>query len=208
LGMSDDVDVATLRRWIEQQDAPSMLAAMNEIEINAGQVIFVPAGLPHAIGPGVMLTELQEPTSFSVLAEYEAFGLDDDQATLGLGWDVALSCFDLGGYSGDRLAALLPQQTEWSVQTGGTVADLFAPVADEFFAARRVRCTDMVDLGEPSFAVLVITDGSGALRWDGGVEPIGRGETWVVPYSAGSTSFTGDVEVIVCLPPRASDRHR
>ncbi|MEY2400958.1 MAG: mannose-6-phosphate isomerase [Ilumatobacteraceae bacterium] len=208
LGMCDDIDVATLRRWIEHQDATSMLAAMNEIEVTAGQVVFVPAGLPHSIGPGVMLTELQEPTSFSVLAEYEVFGLDDQQATLGLGWDVALECFDLGGYKGDRLAELLPQRTEWSMQPGGTIFDLFPLAADEFFSARLVRCTGTVELTEPSFAVLVITDGFGTLRWEGGHEPVKRGETWVVPYSAGTTNFAGDVEAIVCMPPNADDSDR
>ena len=35
-------------------------------------MFFLPAGLPHSIGPGVLLTELQEPTSFSLLAEYRS----------------------------------------------------------------------------------------------------------------------------------------
>ena len=95
-----------LRRLVDGGDIPDMLAAMNQIPIAAGDVVYVPAGLPHAIGPGVMLTELQEPTSFSVLADHVAFGVDEDAATLGLGWDVALRSFDLGGYA-DRLDELL-----------------------------------------------------------------------------------------------------
>ncbi len=201
LGMSDDIDTATLRRWIEHQDAAAMLSALNEIEVRAGQVVFVPAGLPHSIGPGVMLTELQEPTSFSVLAEYEKFGLGEEQATLGLGWDVAVACFDLGGYRGDRLSELLPEPVELSSRPGGTVFDLFPAEANEFFSARLVRCSGVVELDEPTFTVLVITDGSGVLRWDGGSEPVRRGETWVVPFCVGRTSFSGSMEAIVCLPP-------
>lgn len=178
-----------------------MLTAMNEVEVHAGQVVYVPAGLPHSIGPGVTLTELQEPTSFSVLAEFESFGLDEQQATLGLGWDVALACFDLGGYRGDRLAALLPEPVERSSQPGGTVVDLFPPAADTFFAARRVRCTGTVALAEPGFAVLVITAGRGRLAWDDGEAPIASGDTWVVPYDAGALRFAGEVEALVCLPP-------
>ena len=34
------------------------------------------AGQPHAIGAGVLLVELQEPTDFSVMLEHERFGLD------------------------------------------------------------------------------------------------------------------------------------
>jgi len=205
LGMSDDIDRATLRHWIEYQDATSMLAAMNEIEVGVGQVVFVPAGIPHAIGPGVMLTELQEPTAFSVLAEYEAFNVGETEATLGLGWDIALDCFDLSGYSGARLAALFAERVELSVTTGGTVSDLFPPAAEEFFSARLVRCSGVVELPEPGFAVMVVTDGLGSLRWDGGTENVKRGETWVVPYGAGAVSFSGDVEAIVCLPP-STDR--
>ncbi len=201
LGLSDDVDVATLRRWVDEQDVGSMLSAMNAIEVQAGQVVYVPAGLPHSIGPGVFLTELQEPTSFSVLAEHASFGLDEQQATLGLGWDVALACFDLGGYRGDRLAALLPEPVEHSVQSGGTVHELFPSAADEFFAARRVRCTGTVALDGPGFAVLVITGGAGRLAWDDGDEPIASGDTWVVPFGAGPLRFTGELEAIVCLPP-------
>ena len=106
LGMRDTVERGDWRRWTSDQDVEAMLAAMNHFAVEPGDVVYVPAGLPHAIGPGVMLTELQEPTSFSVLAEHVAFGLDDDQATLGLGWDVAIDCFDLGGY-GRRLDELL-----------------------------------------------------------------------------------------------------
>lgn len=201
LGMSGDIDRATLRRWIERQDAIEMLTAMNEIEVEVGQVVFVPAGLPHAIGPGVLLTELQEPTAYSVLAEYEVFNVNEAQATLGLGWDIALECFDLSGYSGDRLAALFVEHVELSATTGGTVSELFPPAAAEFFSARLVRCSQTVELPEPSFAVVVVTDGSGSLRWDGGAEDIARGETWVVPHGVGATSFTGKVEAIVCLPP-------
>lgn len=201
LGMSDDIDRATLRDWIERQDATSMLAAMNEIEVAVGQVVFVPAGLPHTIGPGVMLTELQEPTAFSVLAEYEAFDVTEAQATLGFGWDVALDCFDLSGYGRDRLSALFPDSVEQSATTGGAVFDLFPPAAEEFFSARLVRCSGVVELPDPSFSVVVVIDGSGSLCWDDGAATVTRGETWVVPHGAGTTSFSGDIEAIVCLPP-------
>jgi mannose-6-phosphate isomerase len=201
LGLREDIDRPTLRRWIERHDVAAMLSAMNQFDVERGQVFFVKAGLPHSIGPGVTLTELQEPTAFSVLAEYENFGVDEDQATLGLGWEVALSCFDLGGYRGERISELAPARIESSRQRGGTVFDLFPAEANTFFSARLVRCSSRVVLDRPSFAVLVVTEGSGELGWDGGAEPVQRGETWVVPFGAGSLSFTGAVEALVCLPP-------
>ena len=38
-----------------------------------GDRVFVPAGLPHAIGDGILLVELQEPSDLSVLLEWTGF---------------------------------------------------------------------------------------------------------------------------------------
>ena len=96
---------------------------------------------------------------------------------------------------------LFVEGVQLSATTGGTVFDVFPPAAEQFFSARLVRCSGVVELTQPSFAVVVVTDGSGTVRWDGGTENVRRGETWVVPHGAGAISFSGEVEAIVCLPP-------
>jgi mannose-6-phosphate isomerase len=197
LGMRDPVGRDELRRWIAGRDTGAMLAAMNELTVRPGEVLYVPAGMPHSIGPGVLITELQEPTSFSVLADHDAFGVGADAATLGLGWDVALSCFDLDGYAG-RVADLRPVPRP--IAAG--VTSLFPESADEFFRALRV--TGGARLTEPSFAVVVVTGGAGRLVTDGGDLPVTGGETLVVPYAAGPIEMRGDVIALVCLPPEVS----
>ena len=74
------------------QDHDALLGALNPVPVSAGDAVFVPAGVPHAIGDGILIAELQEPTDLSILLEWDGFGIDDEQAaTLGLGWDVALA---------------------------------------------------------------------------------------------------------------------
>ena len=51
----------------------------------AGDAVLCPAGVPHAIGAGVFLVEIQEPTDFSVLLEYDGFALDG-RPTATWGW--------------------------------------------------------------------------------------------------------------------------
>lgn len=201
LGMRDTVTRDQLQGWIAAQDTAAMLAAMNALTVEPGQVLYVPAGLPHAIGPGVLVTELQEPTSFSVLADHTAFGVDASAATLGLGWDLALSCFDLGGYAG-RLDALRPAPR--TLRAG--LRSLFGPEADPFF--RAWEAVGDVGLPEPGFAVVVVTGGAGELCWDGGALPVARGDTLVAPAAAGPLSFRGEVRAIVCLPPEITDPRR
>ena len=87
--------------------------------MSAGDALFVPAGAPHAIGEGVLIVELQEPTDLSILLEWEGFGIDDEQAaTLGLGWDVALASVERAARDAEALRG---------VRADGAVAELLPP---------------------------------------------------------------------------------
>src|SRR6185312_10728209 len=125
LGFDRDVTSEELAAWVIEQDTAGMLAATNRIPVAAGDAILCPAGLPHAIGDGILLVEVQEPTDFSVLLEYDGFGLAEGH--LGLGYDLALQCVDRGGWTPERLHGLKG-------------ADLLLPeAAEEFFAAGRLH---------------------------------------------------------------------
>jgi mannose-6-phosphate isomerase len=177
-----------------------MLAAMNRLPATPGAVFYVPAGVPHAIGPGVMIIELQEPTSFSILAEYKAFGLDEGQATLGLGWADALPCFDLAAWSGARLRALRPEGRLLTATADASVRQLFDDVASPFFQALRVDVTGTFTLPR-SFAVLIVERGAGKLAANGGSRAVTAGETFVLPFDAAPVTLAGDLRVLVSLPP-------
>src|SRR4029453_6985103 len=82
------------REWMRKQDAAAMLAAMHELTVEPGDAIWVPAGTAHAIGEGILMVELQEPTDFSVLLEWDGFELSPHDGHLNLGWDRALQALD------------------------------------------------------------------------------------------------------------------
>jgi mannose-6-phosphate isomerase len=205
LGFREDVSLDRLKRWIETQAVDEMLSAMNRLSALPGAVFYVPAGVPHAIGAGVMITELQEPTSFSILAEYKSFGLDEQQATLGLGWTDALPCFDRTAYAGKRLAQLKPPPITIVYTPDVRVNQLFADEAVEFFQALRADVSGSWRLPR-SFAVLIIESGSGALRSDREELDIEAGQTWVVPFDAWPLTLHGTLRCLVCLPPSSRQR--
>jgi mannose-6-phosphate isomerase len=179
LGFARDVPADELASWVTGQRLEPMLAATNRIPVSAGDAIFCPAGLPHAIGDGILLVEVQEPTDFSVLLEYESFGLADGH--LGLGYDLALRCVDRGGWTPDRLDRLRGARR------------LLPEAADEFFDARRLRGGDRVERG---FSVLVVVAGAGRLTGESDDLPLRRGDTLLVPYAAGPLLVEGRIELI------------
>ena len=95
VGLRDDVDPGRYRDWIERQARDELLGSLNHLTVTVGDVVYVPAGVPHAIGAGILIAELQEPTDYSVVCEWAGYPIDPADAHLGLGWDVALDALDL-----------------------------------------------------------------------------------------------------------------
>ncbi|GAA2642329.1 class I mannose-6-phosphate isomerase [Paractinoplanes durhamensis] len=180
LGFARDVSSAELGGWVEGQKNDEMLAATNRIPVAAGDAILCPAGLPHAIGDGILLVEIQEPTDFSVLLEYEGFGLADGH--LGLGYDLALQCVDRGAWTPARLDGLR-----------GSASQLLPAAADEFFAANRLHGGDQLP---HEFSILVVVGGEGRLSGANDDLAVRRGDTLLIPYAAGPLRLDGQVEAV------------
>jgi mannose-6-phosphate isomerase len=145
---------------------------------------------------------LQEPTSFSILAEYAVFGLKPEQATLGLSWQDALACFDLQAYGDQRMARLRPAPARVASSADGQVWRLFDVEAEPFFQAFRVSARGKLSLDQMSgFLILIVLRGSGQLHSRAPASELGAGQTWVVPYAAGPLQLQGDIDVVLCMPP-------
>jgi mannose-6-phosphate isomerase len=196
IGFEADVPADTVADWVARQDAAAMLGALNPVTVRPGDTVFVPAGVPHAIGTGVFIVELQQPTDLSVTLEWRGFLDEAAGGHLGIGFDTALGCVDRSGW-GERLGSLVRHEDS----TGAPVQDLFDEAAAGFFRAQRVR--GGAELAA-SFGVLVALSGTGVLHTEhAGEVPVTRGETYVVPHAAGATTVAGDLVALHCLPPAA-----
>jgi mannose-6-phosphate isomerase len=198
LGFREDVSAETLRGWFDSQDAEAMLAAANELQVGPGDCVYVPAGTPHAIGDGVFMVEVQEPSDLGVLLEWRGF-VEPESATMGLDVETALGATRRSSVSRDELASWTRRSADAPETRPGARA-VVPPDAAKFFRAEWLRPAPAVVL-EPSFAVLVAVAGSGRLATDAGALELARGDTVLLPYAAGTGELTGPIEVIRCLPP-------
>jgi mannose-6-phosphate isomerase len=199
LGFKEDADPAVIRRWVADQDTAAILDALNKVPVAAGDTWLVPAGVPHAIGAGVTLVELQEPTDFSILLEWAGFPVDGLlEGHLGLGFDLALTALDVSGWDARRLDPLHAPRPDAAERPG--VTRLLPARADTFFRAERVDVSAPVTF-EPGYAILVVISGEGRLGYSAGTLPVRRGSTILVPYSAGPTNLDGHFQALRCRPP-------
>jgi mannose-6-phosphate isomerase len=201
LGFNREVALDEVTSWMTRQDVDDMLSALNRIPVRPGDSLFVPGGIPHAIGAGVTLVELQEPTDFSILLEWSGYGIGPDDSHLGLGFDTALTALDRSRWDAGRLARLATGEGRTTGQAG--VTRLFPPDADRFFRAEYLSLSAPVAF-PAEFSLVVVLAGQGELLSHRDRLPLHRGSVVLVPYGAGATELTGTVQAVRCLPPDAA----
>ena len=211
IGLRRDFDREELIDLIADERTGDLLDAMHIRQTRPGDVWFIPPGVLHAIGAGVFMVEIEEPTDFSIVAETADVPIHPAAAHLGLGWEVAIDAFDLAGHDDAWLDGLRHDGRRPADEGDGWTAEpLLDVAADPFFRASmlRVRGHAAPALGPPAFLVGVVTGGTGTVRT--GVQGLAlhTGDTFAVPAAAlGSVAFDAPdgLEVICCLPPRATD---
>lgn len=203
-GFREPVTPGRLRSWIDVQDTGALLGALAEHEVAPGDVLLIGAGMPHAIGAGTFLLELQEPTDFSIVAETRGFPIDPRDASLGIGWEEAIAFFDTS-----RVGAVRQQPAPASE----SVTRLVGPAADPYFRLlwHEVRGEASPPF-DPAFAVGVVVSGEGSVRGARQSLPLAAGTTFALAAAgvAGARLESREgMQIAWCLgpDPAALDAH-
>ena len=185
VGFARELTERELADRVVAQDLPSLLETMRRLPVVAGDAIYVPAGVPHVIGAGVLLLELQEPSDLSLLLEWKDV-MPQQQAFLGLARELVLGAVERSAVDLRRL-------------TLRRAARLFPAEADRFFRARLVGGGEQL---EAAFSVLIVTEGEGELRpANAGPVRVRRGSALLVPFASGPVDVTGACRLVQCRPP-------
>lgn len=86
---------------VETQDKERMDGCFEKIPVKPGEVWYIPGGMPHAIGEGITMLEIMEPSDLVVRCEFEREGIvvPEDGRFMGRGLDFCLDIFDYTEYS-------------------------------------------------------------------------------------------------------------
>lgn len=194
LGLRESIDPVELHAMVDGQQAGRMLGLLHAIDVRPNDTVYVPPGLLHAIGPGILLAEVQEPEDLSILLEWTGFELDGAvDGHLGLGFELALSAVDTNGWAREEILSLVRH-----VDSDGPA---LPPASAGYFRLDRVDHPQTMPAG---FAILIALEGSMTLATESGAAiALTRGTTTIVPFAAGALSFDGQGTVLVARPPAA-----
>ncbi|WP_229782313.1 type I phosphomannose isomerase catalytic subunit [Deinococcus daejeonensis] len=147
-----------------------------------GDTLFIPAGTLHALGPGLLLYEVQQASDTT----YRVYDWDRPASAgraLHLEESVAVTRADLRG--------------DWhaAAQTGGVGTLVSCPE----FTLVGARGGEQVDL-RGSFGLVTVVEGALTLHAAGQTLEVGTFGTVLVPASAGAVTLTGNGRALIARP--------
>ena len=158
-------------------NANPILSFLHRIPVKAGDFVFVDGGIPHAIGAGCFLVELQEPSDLMVVAErFTPSGrrIPDAKMHGGVGWEKMFDVYEYEGRTFEDTCAKYARRPDAKESVPHAIC-ICGPEFTDKFEMWRLACGGSVVLGGAS-AVAVVTDGEGLLNG----RPVKRGDRLVV----------------------------
>lgn len=197
LGWQQEVNPAELARARDAQDSTWMLSRLHRVEVRPGDGILVPAGTAHAIGEGVFLAEVQEPTDFSILLEWSVTTSTRDDSHLGVGFDTAMGAVSHEALDPEELGRLVRH-----VDPSGRAAGLQAclPEAGDGFFRLHLAAPEETCRVPAGFAALLVLSGPGEVVVGGERLAVARGDVLAVPARAGDWEVVSPASVLVARP--------
>ena len=210
LGFQRPPSRAELRRMIVDQDIAALERCFEKIPVRPGEVFLVPGGLPHAIGAGILLVEILEPTDFVARVEFNCAGRVVPESARFMGRDVefALDMFSLEPCPVDAV------RRQWCCQPRvlATTAALSREALVDDRVTDRFRVTRSIIRAETSwraygFTILLVVEGAARFSIGGVREELRTFDRVLVPSGLGELTITPTSERVVlleCLPPAVS----
>ncbi|MFW6153930.1 MAG: class I mannose-6-phosphate isomerase [Planctomycetota bacterium] len=197
------------KRIVREQDTEAMLACFDRVPVKPGDVLLVAGGVPHAIGPGLLMVEVQEPTDYVVRCEFAHGSLTSDETaqTMGLGLDAVMDLFDYTPYSADDVHHCFgPRPRRLGDAPGGTETVLLGADQTDRLELRRIETTGENPFPltlDSRFSILIVLDGTGRVVADQGAIDLGAFSRVFLPAAIESATLQGRLTVARCLPPEA-----
>ena len=182
IGFKEQMSKSDVAALVKAHDSQGLLDSLVFKEVKAGDAVFVPAGVAHAIESGIFVLELQEPTDLSILLEWDGFAVDGDKdGHLNLGFDTALDALRLSPLSQAEDKEIVSRFES----TAAKSHPIFKSVADPFFRADYL--TGDEKKVEAGFGVFLALAGEGQLVFENNDRlDVKSGDAIVIPFCAGS----------------------
>lgn len=199
-GFKDGITLDEFNNAIDasETDCDAMEKLLCSIDVKAGDVIYIPAKMVHAIGKGCLLLEVQEPTDFTIQPERWCgeYKLSDREMYLGLDRETALECFDM-----NKKYPVPLEPKIIASENGMKYEAMIDESITTSFSVRTITLNGGEFVLDRGAAVYVVTEGNGFIVGDGYKTDVKKGDYFLMPHEAANKfKICGDsIKITECF---------
>ena len=177
----------------------------HKIPVQVGDVFFVDGGVPHAIGAGCFVVEVQEPSDITVGGQQLKKGTAEQKQE----HDRRLlqSYVYLGRSYDDNLKACKVHPVQLRSGLWGTEKALIGSDQTTFFSCTRLDAVSTVEMRQSSRATIaIVTSGTAVLRYHNGTMEVKKADELFIPAESVSIAVEpkGEFSMLLCQPAGAT----
>ncbi len=196
-----------LKAMIESQDIAAIEACFDAVTVKPGDVVMVPGGVSHALGAGVLLVEILEPSDWVARFEFKRgnYMLPEKDRFMGRDIDFALDFFDLR----EKSLSFVRDNYLCSPEIMASIANgrrerLIGPEQTDCFQVWKTTWSGSAKRTVQSYCVALVVSGSCRLGGpDGWTAELSQYDRAIIPHGLGDLTMeaSGDCELLECYPP-------
>ena len=210
----------TRKQWqdlFERQDFPEMLHCLHRFDVQKGDTFLIEGGIPHAIGAGCFLVEIQEPTDYTIRVEQttpSGFQVADFMCHQGLGFERMFDCFIYDGLTREET------KKRWKIapavlreEQSGRETELIGYRTTDYFRMTELIINESLHLDTSlSFSGIYILSGQGTLCTDGTTQSFQKCDQFFLPAQIKELSIQNSSEeqcrILRCFGPKPTVKQK
>lgn len=186
------------RRIILEQDTQAMGACFEPIPVAPGEIWKVPGGIPHAIGPGLFVLEVMEPSDWVVRCEFELNGMSvpPEGRFMGLDPYLALQIFEHTNYTVNAARETFRVPSRPGISERGLRSETLIDERDtSCFRIERWRVAEHAQIPTSDcFSLWIIVGGLGRILTESSSFRLHRGEKFLSAAALPSLAVEANAE--------------
>ncbi len=208
LGFKEGITPEIWEKYFYEQNIQGMLDSLHRFEVKPGDAFMIYGGVPHAIGSGCFLMEVQEPTDYTMRVEKITPGgltIGEELIHQGVGEENMLNCFHYDACSFEeatRRWKITPEIIDNS--DSYCLKSIFNEKHTDCFALRELELNGEYNLkGNGSFFVGVIYSGEVTVLCEGIEYNFKQGDEIFFSAAIGQVTLRSKsaAKILLCYPP-------
>jgi mannose-6-phosphate isomerase len=207
LGFQNPPSREALKSMIENQEIDNIESCFKKIPVKTNDCFYIPGGMPHAIGEGILMIEVMEPSDWAVRFEFEKSGytLPEEARFMKRGLDFCLDVFDYTKYSPEYIKKNFQQKPKKVAQYNALSykESLVDVNTTDRFRISKSTIQGSIQKSEDDFFIGIVTKGSCTVITESGTVELKQYDTFFAPYGLDEFTIVAEegAEIVECYPP-------